>query len=153
MWTRDRLFVGGKWVTPTTAETLEVISPSTEHVVGRVPAGGAADVDHAVEAARAAFDTGPWPRLSPDERAGALERIADLLAQRAAEITEVITSSAGFPITQTRLAQIALPQAFLRYYAGLIRSGLVPRRASGSPRAVHNRSSRVSWSSAATPPR
>ena len=139
MWTRERLFIGGKWVTPATAETLEVISPSTEHVVGRVPAGGAADVDHAVEAARAAFDTGPWPRLSPDERAGALERIADLLAQRAAEITEVITSSAGFPITQTRLAQIALPQAFLRYYAGLIRSTPLDQRRVGVLSAVHVR--------------
>ena len=64
----DRLFIGGDWVAPEGTDTIEVISPSTEEVIGRVPDGTKADIDKAVAAARTAFDHGPWPRMTPAER-------------------------------------------------------------------------------------
>src|SRR5690349_764479 len=69
MQTHDRLFIGGTWVQPSTSATLDVVSPHTEDVIARVPEAREADVDRAVAAARAAFDEGPWPRMTPSERA------------------------------------------------------------------------------------
>lgn len=57
----DSLFIGGRWTAPATTERIQVISPATEEPVGSVPAVDRADVDAAVAAARAAFDSGPWP--------------------------------------------------------------------------------------------
>ena len=64
----QRLFIGGEWVEPAGTGTIDVISPHSEELVGRVPEGTAADIDRAVAAARDAFDNGEWPRLSPEER-------------------------------------------------------------------------------------
>ena len=58
----DKLFIGGKWVAPSTSEVIEVHCPATGEYVGKVPLAAAADVDAAVAAARAAFDHGPGPR-------------------------------------------------------------------------------------------
>ena len=77
----DRLFIGGEWVAPAGTETIDVISPHSEETVGRVPAGTPADMDRAVDAARRAFDEGPWPRLSLPERAELLDRLASAYGQ------------------------------------------------------------------------
>ena len=61
----DKLFIGGKWVEPATADVIEVHSPATGELVGKVPLAGKADVDAACAAARKAFDEGPWPHMSP----------------------------------------------------------------------------------------
>ena len=66
----DRLFIGGAWVAPEGTDTIEVVSPSTERWWRRVPDATEGDIDKAVAAARHAFDHGPWPRMSPAERAG-----------------------------------------------------------------------------------
>ena len=57
----DKLFIGGKWVEPSTSEVIEVHSPATGELVGKVPLAAPADVDAACAAARKAFDDGPWP--------------------------------------------------------------------------------------------
>ena len=54
--TRDKLFIGGEWVEPAGTGTIEVVNPTTEEVIGRIPEGTAEDADRAVRAARAAFD-------------------------------------------------------------------------------------------------
>ena len=77
MQVHDKLFIGGEWVAPAGTDVIEVISPHTEEVVGRVPEGTTADIDRAVAAARTAFDEGEWPRMSPD---GAHRGRAALLA-------------------------------------------------------------------------
>ena len=66
------LFIGGKWQKPAGQRKLHVISPVTEQVVMTFPEASPADVDSAVAAARNAFDTGPWPRMSAQERGKAL---------------------------------------------------------------------------------
>ena len=83
MFDRKEHFIGGSWRTATGGDLLEVISPSTEEVVGRVPVAGTAEIDQAVASARDAFETGPWRRLSLAERAGYLRRlVAELQARR-----------------------------------------------------------------------
>ncbi|MER5437069.1 aldehyde dehydrogenase [Streptomyces sp. NPDC002790] len=91
------LFIGGRWVEPAGSDTIEVVSPVTEQVVGRVPHATPADVDRAVAAARAAFDQGPWPRMALAERAEIVSRAKDALAARHRELAELISVQNGSP--------------------------------------------------------
>jgi aldehyde dehydrogenase (NAD+) len=102
----DRLFIGGEWVKPAGADVLEVISPSTEEIVGRVPATTTADIDLAVATARRAFDDGPWPRLSVEERSEYVGRLAELLAPQAEELARVQVDEMGSPISWMRAVTI-----------------------------------------------
>ncbi|MFB7999272.1 aldehyde dehydrogenase [Streptomyces sp. NPDC056002] len=95
----DKLFIGGRWVEPAGAETIEVVSPHTEQLVARVPHATPADVDTAVATAREAFDHGPWPRMTLAERAEVVIRIKDTLLARHREMAELITLQNGSPIT------------------------------------------------------
>jgi betaine-aldehyde dehydrogenase len=113
----DKLFIGGEWVAPAGTGTIDVISPHTEEVVGRVPDGTAEDVDRAVAAAREAFDHGPWPRLTFAERAAAIGRLAEIYDARQAEMAALITEEMGSPITFSMLAQAPQPLSMLQYYA------------------------------------
>ncbi|MCC5576794.1 aldehyde dehydrogenase [Microtetraspora sp. AC03309] len=115
----DRLFIGGDWVAPAGTGTIDVVSPHTEEVVGRVPDGTAADMDRAVAAAREAFDHGPWPRMSMAERAAVVARLAEIYAARQNEIADVITLEMGSPITFSQLAQAPQPLGMLQYFAEL----------------------------------
>jgi betaine-aldehyde dehydrogenase len=83
VWVRDKLFIANRWVEPSGTRKLDVISPVTEKVVGRTPHAEFADVDRAVEAAQRAFQHGPWPRMSLDERAEVLRRVGKEFATRA----------------------------------------------------------------------
>ncbi|MET8161556.1 aldehyde dehydrogenase [Sphaerisporangium sp. NPDC005289] len=118
----DRLFIGGDWVAPSGTATIDVVSPHTEEVVGRVPDGAPADMDRAVAAARQAFDHGPWPRMSMAERAEVIGRLAGLYAARQAEMAELITLEMGSPITFSQLAQAPQPLGMLQYYSELGKS-------------------------------
>ncbi|MEU7003826.1 aldehyde dehydrogenase [Nonomuraea sp. NPDC046570] len=113
----DKLFIGGDWVTPAGTRTIEVVSPHTEEVVGRVPDGTPADMDRAVAAAREAFDHGPWPRLTFAERAEAIGRLAEIYAARQADMAALITEEMGSPITFSQLAQAPQPLSMLQFYA------------------------------------
>ncbi len=92
------LYVGGAWIEPSGDEVIEVVSPHTERVVGRVPRASEADVDAAVDAARRAFDSGPWPRMAPAERIEVVERIVGGMAGRRRELAETISRQNGSPI-------------------------------------------------------
>ena len=82
----DRLFIGGQWVTPSSSGQIELTSPVTEQVFGRVAEAREPDMDAAVAAARKAFDEGPWPRLSHAERGDYLRRMGKALEARVAEL-------------------------------------------------------------------
>ncbi|MEO3870572.1 aldehyde dehydrogenase [Nonomuraea sp. B12E4] len=118
----DTLFIGGEWVTPAGTATIDVVSPHTEEVVGRVPDGTAADMDRAVAAAREAFDHGPWPRMTFAERAEVIGRLAGIYNARQGEMARLITEEMGSPITFSNLAQAPQPLGMLQYYAELGRS-------------------------------
>ncbi|MEM7728225.1 MAG: aldehyde dehydrogenase [Pseudomonadota bacterium] len=82
----DRIFIGGKWVTPSTSDMIEVVSPNTAEVVARVADAKAADMDRAVVAAQAAFESHEWSALTLDERRAYLEKMLGYLAGRRAEL-------------------------------------------------------------------
>jgi len=119
---RTRFYVDGGWVEPAGSERQPVISPSTEEPVGEVPVAVAADMDRAVAAARAAFDDGPWPRLSPAERADVLARAAELLAKREADIAGITTDEMGCAVSQAPQAQTGLVARTFAFYADLLRT-------------------------------
>jgi betaine-aldehyde dehydrogenase len=89
------LFIGGHWVAPERSGWLDVISPITEDVIGRVPEATPADIDKAVTLARKAFDSGPWPRMSIDDRAEVVLRLAELLQPRIDELTHLQIEEMG----------------------------------------------------------
>jgi acyl-CoA reductase-like NAD-dependent aldehyde dehydrogenase len=100
-----QLFIGGELTDPLGTDVIEVISPHTEEVFGRVPHASKADVDRAVETARRAFDDGPWARASLDERIEVVTRIKDAIAVRHEEIARTISSENGSPYSWSVLAQ------------------------------------------------
>ncbi|MGH9113885.1 MAG: aldehyde dehydrogenase [Acidimicrobiales bacterium] len=103
--TKDTLYVGGEWVAPSSTNTIEVVSPTTEEVIARVPEAAEGDVDRAVEAARAAL-AGPFPLLSPAERAEYLTKLSQAIQARAPEIAEVITNEMGSPSSWSLMGQV-----------------------------------------------
>jgi betaine-aldehyde dehydrogenase len=92
---RKEHFIGGSWHTASGGDLLEVISPSTEEIVGRVPVAGPAEIDLAVRTARSAFTDGPWSRMSLAERAGYLRQFAAELQARRAESVELQIDEMG----------------------------------------------------------
>src|SRR5919198_1665362 len=113
---RDRLFIGGEMVKPEADEVIEVISPATEEGIGTAPSSTPADIDRAARAARVAFDHGPWPRMSPQERADALEPFGEYLRARTPEIAQLITEEMGSPISFSNHLQPPIPVMLLDYY-------------------------------------
>src|SRR5215208_7223173 len=105
---RDKFFIGGEWVDPAGDGVIEVINPSTEEAVGRIPAGTAEDADRAVRAARAAFDS--WSQTAPEERARYCEAIGAKLSERGDDIAALITTELGMPIGLSRMIQAGLPE-------------------------------------------
>ncbi|MFQ6155346.1 aldehyde dehydrogenase family protein [Micrococcus luteus] len=114
----DDVFVDGAWIPARAPGRNPVTDPATGEVWGEVPDGSAEDVDAAVHAARHAFDAGPWPRLSPSERAAYLLRIADEIESRAEDLALTNTRENGSPITETRGAA-ANAAGIFRYFATL----------------------------------
>ncbi|WP_342768899.1 aldehyde dehydrogenase [Prauserella flavalba] len=92
-----RLFIGGRWVEPSSEHVIDVVSPSTEEVLATVPEAREADVDAAVAAARKAFDEGPWPRMSPAERGAILARVGKEVEKRFDEMAAAFTAEIGAP--------------------------------------------------------
>ena len=118
----DQLFIGGTWAQPSTDRHINVVSPHSEMPIARVAAAGPVDVDAAVASARAAFDTGPWPRLQPAERIALIRRLAELYGQRRAEMADVITSEIGAPISFSQRAQVGLPAMMMTAFCDLAES-------------------------------
>lgn len=116
---RDRLFIGGQMVKPESTDVIEVISPVTEQRIGTAPSSTPGDIDRAVRAARAAFDDGPWPGMSPRERADALAPFGEHLRSRVPEIAQLITEEMGSPISFSNLQQAPVPVLLLDYYRNL----------------------------------
>jgi acyl-CoA reductase-like NAD-dependent aldehyde dehydrogenase len=104
---RAELYIGGQWTAPSGDGTIAVINASTEEVMGRIPEGTAADVDTAVAAARAAFET--WSQVDPVDRAELCAAVAVRLQDRAEEIAGLISGELGMPIGLSMAIQAGLP--------------------------------------------
>jgi betaine-aldehyde dehydrogenase len=119
---RDKLFIGGDWVAPAGTGTIDVVSPHSEEVVGRVPDGTPADMDRAVAAARDAFDDGPWPRMTPGERLAVVQKLSEIYGARLGEMSALITEQMGSPISFSMLAQAPAPWMILSTFIGIASS-------------------------------
>jgi acyl-CoA reductase-like NAD-dependent aldehyde dehydrogenase len=115
---RDKLYVNGEWVEPNGQGSLEVINSTTEEVMGRVPEGTVEDIDRAVTAARAAFQT--WSTTSQGERAAYLQKIAAGLAERQGEIAGIIASEVGMPLPLATMVQAGMPAMVMGSFAKLL---------------------------------
>jgi acyl-CoA reductase-like NAD-dependent aldehyde dehydrogenase len=94
-WAFD-LYIDGKWEKGEEGSApIEVIDPATEEVIGVVPEASPKDAARAVEAARRAFDDGPWAWMKPAERAGLVRKMGEILLGRAAELRELIVAETG----------------------------------------------------------
>ena len=114
----NAMLVGEDWVQAQSGESLEVYDPSTGAPFTRVPAAGAGDVDLAVKAARAAFETGPWPRMKPVERERLMLRLADLLSENGQSFAELEVVNSGRLLGATRAIDVDFSVDCLRYMAG-----------------------------------
>ncbi|MEX3651026.1 aldehyde dehydrogenase family protein, partial [Mycolicibacterium porcinum] len=114
----DKLFIGGQWVEPSTSEVIEVFSPATGEKVGQVPLAAEADVNAACAAARKAFDEGPWPHKTPEERQAVLAKAVELINERAEEFKHLLKLETGQPPTIVDMMQFGAGVSSLQYYAG-----------------------------------
>ncbi|BBY95056.1 aldehyde dehydrogenase [Mycobacterium gallinarum] len=114
----DKLFIGGKWVEPASSEVIEVRSPATGEVVGKVPLAVEADVNAACAAARKAFDEGPWPHMKPEERAAILAAAIKGMEARADELKYLLAAETGQPQTIVDMMQYGAAMSAFQYYAG-----------------------------------
>lgn len=119
---RSEIFVGGKFVASDAKGRIDVVSPNTEEVIGRVPDATPADVDRAVAAAREAFDQGPFPRWTPEERADGINRLSEALKKRSQDIASTISSENGCPISMSLGVQVLSSTMVLDVNAGFARS-------------------------------
>lgn len=113
-----RMLIGGKWVESRSGKTFETINPATEEVIAQVAEGDAADIDAAVQAARAAFDSGPWRKTDARDRGQLLNKLADLIEQNIDELARLEVLDNGKPISEARHGDLPLVIDCLRYYAG-----------------------------------
>ncbi|HYV04736.1 MAG TPA: aldehyde dehydrogenase family protein, partial [Blastocatellia bacterium] len=114
----DKLYVNGKWVEPAGKQLLDVIDSTTEEVMGQVPEGAAEDINRAVAAARAAFDS--WSATPAAERAEFLKKITAGLAERQNEIAATIAREVGMPLPLATAVQAGLPAMVMGTYAKLL---------------------------------
>ncbi|MDL9936162.1 aldehyde dehydrogenase [Gordonia sp. ABSL1-1] len=119
---QPQLYIGGTWVDPHSTQTLEVFSPATGERVGTVPHADEVDVDTAVRAARAAFESGVWSSKSPAERADVIAKVADLIDERTAEITALVSAEMGAPPSAVQTLQQLSGTGILRGYAEAARN-------------------------------
>jgi len=114
----DKLFIGGKWTEPSTSEVIEVHCPATGEYVGKVPMAAAADVDAAVAAARAAFDSGPWPTTPPKERAAVIANALKLMEEHKDGFTKLLGLETGQPPTSVETMQWMSGIGAMNFFAG-----------------------------------
>lgn len=114
----SKLYLNGEWVQPSGSGTLEVINSTTEEVMGRIPEGTSEDIDRAVVAARAAFDS--WSATPAAERAAFLQKISAGLAARQNEIAEIIASEVGMPLPLATMVQAGMPAMVMGSFAKLL---------------------------------
>ncbi|MGH9744638.1 MAG: aldehyde dehydrogenase family protein [Candidatus Acidiferrales bacterium] len=115
---KQKMLINGKWVEAASGKTFPTYNPATGEVLSHVAEGDREDIDRAVKAARAAFETGPWSRISPSERGRMMWRLADLIEKYAEEFAQLESLDNGKPLKIARVADLPLAVDHFRYYAG-----------------------------------
>ncbi len=114
------MLIGGDWVMAECGETFPVYDPSTGEVIANVAEGRKEDVDKAVAAARATFESQEWRHMMPAQRAGLMFRLADLLEENIQELTELEVLNQGKPVGEAQAIDLPATIGIIRYYAGAV---------------------------------
>ncbi|MDE3228819.1 MAG: aldehyde dehydrogenase family protein, partial [Chloroflexota bacterium] len=113
-----KMLIGGQWVAAASGKTFATYNPSTGAVLAQVAEGDAEDISRAVAAARAAYESGPWAKMSPSQRGRLLWRVAELIEEHAEELALLETLDNGKPIKYSRASDVPLTADHFRYFAG-----------------------------------
>ncbi|MGA9711839.1 MAG: aldehyde dehydrogenase family protein, partial [Candidatus Sulfotelmatobacter sp.] len=113
-----KMLIGGKWVDAVSGKTFKTYNPATGETLASVAEGDKADIDLAVKAARKAFESGPWPEMSPSDRGRLLWKLADLVDKHHEELAELETLDNGKPVFFSRIVDVPTVSDAFRYYAG-----------------------------------
>jgi acyl-CoA reductase-like NAD-dependent aldehyde dehydrogenase len=114
---RTELFIGNEWRASGSGATLDVVNPATEEVLGAVEVADAGDVDAAVHAARACFESDTWRGMTPRQRGELLHRAGELLRQRRDDVARLETLQNGKPLFESRI-DVGMTVETLKYYGG-----------------------------------
>jgi aldehyde dehydrogenase (NAD+) len=114
----DQVFIGGQWRTPASGDTYATINPATEEESARVAKGNERDIDLAVQAARRAFDEGPWPRMAAAERSRVLWKLGDLILANLDEMARLESVNTGKTLFDSGKVELPFAAEVFRYYAG-----------------------------------
>ena len=113
-----KMLIDGKWVNSISGKTFPTYNPATGEVLAQVAEGDKQDVDAAVKAARKAFETGPWSRMSATQRGKIIWKLGDLLEANTEQFAMLETLDNGKPLTVARAADVPLAADLFRYMAG-----------------------------------
>src|ERR1700683_3337027 len=113
-----QMLINGKWVDAASGKTFPSYNPATGEVLAKVAEGDKEDINRAVAAARAAFETGPWRKLTPSERGRMIWKLADLVEKHAEEFAQLESLDNGKPVTIARVADLPNTIDMFRYMAG-----------------------------------
>jgi betaine-aldehyde dehydrogenase len=119
MLVRDKLFIGGRWVAPSSKDSIEVHNAGTGEVMGRIPAGNEKDVEAAVAAARGALEG--WSQMPAEKRGEFLDKISAALKARSEELAKTIAQEVGMPLKMASRIQAGLPIANFANYAKIVK--------------------------------
>jgi aldehyde dehydrogenase (NAD+) len=114
---RNELFIANEWHQAASGATLDVVNPATEDVIASVAEAGDSDVDAAVSAARACFESDQWQKLEARGRGELLYRAGELLRKRRDEVAKLETLQNGKPLFESKI-DVAMTVETLKYYGG-----------------------------------
>src|ERR1039458_7358663 len=113
-----KIFINGKWVEAASGKPFPSYNPATGEVMAEVAGGDHEDIARAVKAARAAFETGPWPKMTASQRGRLIWKLGDLLEERVEEFAQIESLDNGKPLSAARVAEVPLAVDLFRYMAG-----------------------------------
>ncbi len=115
---KHRMLINGKWVEAASGKTFPTYNPATGEVLAAVAEGDRDDIHRAVDAARSAFEHGPWRKMTASERGRVIWKLADLLEENLEEFAAIETLDNGKPLKVARVADVPLAVDLFRYMAG-----------------------------------
>jgi phenylacetaldehyde dehydrogenase len=114
----QRILINGKWVASVSGKTFPTYNPATGEVLSQVAEGDREDIDLAVKSARAAFESGPWSRMTPSQRGKLIWKIGDLIQEHSEEFAQLESLDNGKPAKVARVADVPLAADLFHYMAG-----------------------------------
>jgi phenylacetaldehyde dehydrogenase len=114
----QKMLINGRWEEAVSGKTFSTFNPATGDVLSRVSEGDKEDIDRAVIAARAAFDSGPWSKITPSERGRMIWKLGDLIEKHLEEFAQLESLDNGKPLAVARVADLPLAADLFRYMAG-----------------------------------